>query len=531
MKIVGRLWAIALLIIASPLAAAAMDPTPARRADEGAGPYPTLVIRGATIITGNGGPPYGPADIVIKGNRIAEIRPAGTPGLPMLAARPPAGATREIDAAGMFVMPGFVDMHGHSGDPDKVADPSYPYRLWLAHGVTTVRGVPLFGNDAAHALDDKRRSAAGTITAPHLFVYQTLGSGWSEGRVQSPEAARRWVQWAVKAGVDGIKFFNKGDETPAIVRAAIDEAKKQGLGTVAHLSQPNIAEFNARDAAAAGLGTITHFYGHFEAMLKDRRVQDTPADFNYNDEQMRFGGIAEIWNQIHEPGGPEWVEYLKAQKASGVVFDPTFNIYTASRDLMRAKNADWHAGYALPSMTAFFESNRENHGSYFFDWTTAREVTWRNYYHRYMQLVNDYKNIGGRVTTGSDPGFIWQLWGFSYVLELELLQEAGFAPLEVITSATTNGALTLKQPKGQVADFGLVRVGMIADLVIVPENPLQNFKTLYGTKFERLNETTQKTDRVGGVRWTIKDGVVFDAPALLKSVADQVAAAKAQAAR
>ena len=531
MKFITWVWAMAAVIITGPVVAAGMDPTPARQSDEGAGPYPTLVIRGATIITGNGGPPIGPADIVIRGNRIAEIRSAGTPGLAMAPNRPPAGAAREIDASGMYVMPGFVDMHGHSGDPDKAADPSYPYRLWLAHGVTTVRGVPLFGDDVAHALDDKRRSAAGTITAPHLFVYQTLGSGWDGGRVQSPEAARRWVQWAAKAGVDGIKFFNRGDETPAIVRAAIDEAKRLGLGTVAHLSQPNIAEFNARDAAAAGLGTITHFYGHFESLLKDRRVQDTPADYNFNDEQMRFGGIAEIWNQIHEPGGPEWVAYLTAQKASGVVFDPTFNIYSASRDLMRARNADWHADYALPSMTAFFESNRENHGSYFFDWTTAREVTWRNYYARYMRLVNDYKNMGGRVTTGSDPGFIWQLWGFGYVLELELLQEAGFAPLEVITAATTNGATTLMEPKGKAADFGLVRVGMVADLVIVPENPLQNVKTLYGTQFERLDETTQKTVRVGGVRWTIKDGIVFDAPALLKSVADQVAVAKAQTAR
>ncbi len=517
--------------IALPALAAEMLPTPPRAAAEGDGPYPTLVIRGATIITGNGGPPYGPADIVIKGNRIAEIRSAGTPGLPVRANRPPSGATREIDATGMFVLPGFVDMHGHNGDPDKAPDPSYAYRLWLAHGVTTVRSVPLFGSDVAHALDDKRRSAANTITAPHLYVYQTLGSGWDQGRVQTPEKARLWVRWAAKQGVDGIKFFNRGDETPAINRAAIDEAKKLGLGTVAHLSQPNIAEFNARDAAAAGLGTITHFYGHFESMLKDRRVQDTPADYNFNDEQMRFGGIAEIWNQIYEPGGPEWVDYLKAQKATGVVFDPTFNIYSASRDLMRAKNADWHAAYALPSMTAYYESNRDNHGSYFFDWTTAREVTWRNYYQRYMRLVNDYKNMGGRVTTGSDPGFIYQLWGFGYVLELEMLQEAGFAPLEVIEAATINGARTLNDPKGTEPQFGLVRPGMVADLVIVPENPLQNFKTLYGTGFERLNEATQKTERVGGVRWTIKDGMVFDAPALLKSVADQVAREKAALAK
>lgn len=524
---IRQVLVVAMLLLSVPALAAGMLPTPARQADEAGGPYPTLVIRGVTIIAGNGGPPYGPADIVIKGNRIAEIRSAGTPGLPMASGRLPTGATREIDATGMFVMPGFVDMHGHSGDPDKAPDPSYPYRLWLAHGVTTVRGVPLFGGDVAHALDDKRRSAAGEITAPRLYVYQTLGSGWSEGRVQTPEAARRWVRWAAKAGVDGIKFFNRGDETPAIDRAAIDEAKKLGLGTVAHLSQPNIAEFNARDAAAAGLGTITHFYGHFESLLKDRRTQDSPADYNFNDEQKRFGGIAEIWNQIYEPGSPEWIEYLKAQKATGVVFDPTFNIYSASRDLMRAKNADWHALYALPSLTEFYDSNRDNHGSYFYDWTTTHEVTWRNFYQRYMRLINDYKNMGGRVTTGSDPGFIYQLWGFNYILELELLQEAGFSPLEVIQSATINGAKTLNEPKGLEPQFGLVRAGMLADLVIVPENPLQNFKTLYGTGFTRLNEKTNKSETVGGVRWTIKDGMVFDAPALLKSVREQVAAAKA----
>jgi imidazolonepropionase-like amidohydrolase len=526
--------AIALGLLANTAATAAsgqMKPSAPRDPAMAAGPYETLVIRGATIITGNGGPPYGPADIIISGGKITDIRSSGTPGLPMKTGRAPQNPTREIDAAGMYVLPGFVDMHGHQGDPDKMDAPDYAWKLWLAHGVTTVRGVSFFGEDTARALADKKRAAAGEIMAPRLYVYQTLGSGasagWKGGRVQTPEKAREWVRWAASAGIDGIKFFNRGDETPAIDRAAIDEAKKLGLGTVAHLSQPNIAEFNARDAAAAGLGTITHFYGHFESLLDGRRVQDTPADYNFNDEQKRFGGIAEIWNQIHEPGGPEWQAYLQAQKASGVVFDPTFNIYSASRDLMRAQRAEWHDRYTLPSLAKFFESNRDNHGSYFFDWTSEREYEWRRFYTRYMRLVNDYKNIGGRVTTGSDPGFIWQTWGFGYILELELLREAGFAPLEVIQAATINGARTLEEPKGREPDFGLVRVGMRADLIVVPENPLHNLKTLYGTGFARLEEATQTTVTKGGIRWTIRDGIVHDVPALLRSVEAQVAAAKA----
>ena len=67
--------------------------------------------------------------------------------------------------------------------------------------------------------------------------------------------------------------------------------------------------------------------------------------------------------------------------------------------------------------------------------------------------------------------------------------------------------------------FGLVRTGMLADLVIVPENPLANFKTLYGTGHQRLNPQTDQLERVGGVRWTIKDGIVYDAPRLLAEVA------------
>jgi cytosine/adenosine deaminase-related metal-dependent hydrolase len=493
---------------------------------EGAGPYPTLVIRGATMIDGSGAPPRGPVDIIVHGNRIAEIRAAGTPGLAMKPDREPRRFDREIDATGMYILPGFVDTHGHNGSPEKGPDASYGYKLWLAHGVTTVRGVPFYFGTPNRSMDDKKRSAANQIVAPRLYVYLVLGDGWSGGNVDTPDKARAWVKWAAANGVDGIKFFN--NDPPEVMKAAIEAAKAAGLGTVAHLSQTGVAQVNARTAGEWGLGTVTHFYGHFESLLKDGRVQKFPSDYNYNNEQQRFGGAADIWDQTVEPGSPEWTAYLEEQKANHVTFDPTFTIYSASRDLMRARNADWQARYALPSLWDFFQSSRENHGSYFYDWTTQNEVTWRRFYTRWMQLMNDYKNIGGRVTTGSDPGFIYELWGFGYIQEFELLQEAGFSPLEVIQAATINGATTLAEPKGQPPEFGLIRVGMLADLVIAPENPLANFKTLYGTGHLRLNPVTDKQERVGGVKWTIKDGIVYDAHKLLDEVAKMVADAKAK---
>ncbi len=521
---------VGLLALGPTTGASAQDgaprPAPARGAGEGLGPFGTLVIRGATLIDGTGAPPVGPVDIVIKGNRISAILPAGTPGIALKPNRPPLNADREIDATGQYVLPGFVDVHVHGGTAQKAPDLEYPYKLWLAHGVTTVRGVPLA--PYAVAVSEKARSAQNAIVAPRIFNYQTPGAGWTEGPVDTPERMRAWVRWAAKNGIDGIKFFNT--DAPDVMAAGLDEAKKAKIGTVAHLSQTGVARMNALDAGRLGLGTVTHFYGHFETLLKDGRVQAFPTDYNYANEQDRFGQAAAIWDQTVEPGSARWQAYLEEQKANDVTFDPTFNIYQASRDLMRARNADWHKLYTLPSLWNYYLANPENHGSYFYDWTTSDEVTWRRFYVRFERLIHDYQAMGGRVTTGSDSGFIFKLYGFAYIEELELMQEAGLTPLEVVQAATMNGAATLYRPSGEPAPFGIVKPGMLADLVVVPENPLQNFKVLYGTGRPKLNPATGREEQVGSVRYTIKDGIVYDAKALLADVAAMVQRQKTSAA-
>jgi len=140
-----------------------------------------------------------------------------------------------------------------------------------------------------------------------------------------------------------------------------------------------------------------------------------------------------------------------------------------------------------------------------------------------MQFVNEYKNKGGRVTAGSDSGFIFKLFGFDYIRELELLQEAGFHPLEVIKSATLNGAELIGRDK----ELGSIEVGKLADMVIVYENPIKNLKVLYGTGHMRLNDETNEVERVGGIKWTIKDGIIYDAEAMRADVRKMVSDAKA----
>ena len=125
------------------------------------------------------------------------------------------------------------------------------------------------------------------------------------------------------------------------------------------------------------------------------------------------------------------------------------------------------------------------------------------------------------MTTGSDSGFIFQLYGFAYIREMEMLREAGFHPLEVIRAATLNGAEAL----GIEDQTGSVEIGKSADFVIIEENPLENLKVLYGTGAIQLTEDNEVV-RVGGVKHTIRQGVVYDAKKLLSEVKEMVDQAK-----
>ncbi|HEX6135136.1 MAG TPA: amidohydrolase family protein [Longimicrobiales bacterium] len=512
----------ALLPTASRLQAQSVPEAPDRPAGEGAGPFRRLVIMGANLIDGTGAPMQGPVDIVIEGNRIRQIRSAGAPGV-QRELTPPEGADHVIDARGMYALPGFVDLHAHTGGGQQGTPAEYVYKLWLAHGVTTIRD-PGSGNGVDWTLRARERSARNQITAPRVFVYVRPGSGWDDGPIDTPERAREYVRWAKQRGVDGFKL---GSYDPDIMAALLDEARKNGLGTQAHLAQTGVARMNVLDAARLGLGSMEHWYGLPESLFADRTIQAYPYDYNYNDEYHRFAHAGRLWKQAAPPGSEKWNDVMDELLDLGFVLDPTLTIYEANRDVMRARNADWHDTYTLPSLWQFYQPSRTSHGSYWFDWTTQDEIEWKENFRIWMQFLNEYKNRGGRVCTGSDSGFIYKLYGFDYVRELELLQEAGFHPLEVIRAATLCGAETLMEPKGRQPDFGLVRVGNLADLVIVPENPLHNLKVLYGTGTIRLNDAGEVV-RVGGVKYTIKDGIVYDAQQLLEDVARMVAEAKAR---
>ncbi len=495
----------------------------AARGPEASGPFKRLVIRNVNLIDGTGAPPRGLVNITIEGDRITSIADvAGTRTMSSGTAAADAN-TRVIDAEGGYALPGFVDTHEHLGTPThlyggRLTHVDYVLKLMLAHGITTVRDVgTLMG--LRWTLKLQEESAAGSITAPRILAYPLFPES-----IPTPALAREWVRASHKKGANGVKFLGAA---PDVFAAAIDEINKLGMGSAYHHSQMYVTRQNAVDSAKMGLRSIEHWYGLPEAMFTDRTVQSYPLGYNYNNEQDRFSEAGRLWEQASQPGSELWNATIDSLVKSDVTLNPTFVGYEVARDLSRAQRLEWHDEYTMPYMMKSWEPNPRAHGSFFFDWSSEKEIAWRRNYALWMHFVNDFKNAGGRVGVGADSGFMYNAYGFGFIREMEMLQEAGFHPLEVVRSATLNGAELLRLD----GDIGTIAIGKKADLVLVAENPLKNLKALYGTGHRYLDLESGKMSRTRGITHTIKDGIVFDVSVLLSQVRDMVAAEKGRATR
>ncbi|NIM50535.1 MAG: amidohydrolase family protein [Gemmatimonadales bacterium] len=456
--------------------------------------YDRLLIRNALVIDGAGNPTRGPFDIVVEGSTIASIRPHR--------ADANIRADRVIDATGMHVMPGIIDLHGHimfSRNREPLPK-DYVYKLWLGHGITTIR-EPGSGEGIDTVVHHARLSAENRIAAPTIIPYAVPGG-------TTPEQGRASVRRLKERGAMGLKVFVL---RPDVWEAVMDEAHKLEFPVATDMK---IQEYDALDAARLGVRTIEHWYGIPDAAIPG--PQDFPEAYNYDNELDRFRWAGDLWRQA-DPDRLSSV--LDTMLAHNVSWDPTLAVYEVNRDLVRAQNLPWFDAYAMPNLLAFFEPDPSRHGSYHFEWTTNDEVMWRENYQIWMKWVREYAARGGNVTVGSDAGFMYHLYGFGTIRELEFHREAGFHPIEVIQHATWNGAKALG-----LATTGVVRPGFEADLLVVDGNPLHNLKVLYGTGV--TVEENGRMVRRGGVRFTIKDGIVFDAPALLEEVKQMVRQAK-----
>jgi hypothetical protein len=494
--------------------------TPSDEAREG--PYDRLVIQNAMVIPGHGGPAYGPADIIVERGTIAQIVSYnGVTGRPVDAPDPE--ADRVIDATGMYVMPGLVDLHTHIRSDELPLQ--YVYNLKLAHGVTTmVNGA---GRGWADALEQQRLSDANEITAPRMYPIRDWGPTRSRDPGYAPPAdvmapwhdPERVDELIADVMADGTHVVRVGslawnaDLFGAVCRAVYEAG---GITTV-HLPPSDISVVNAVRAAELGVTMIEHHYGYAESALGGR-VQSFPDDYNYLDESDRFRHAGTIWQQA--PEDVLFGEVVDRLVASGVSLIPTMSAYEVNRDLNRGMGLPWHDAYTHAQLIDWYYANPAFHASHHWNWTSQDEASWTDAFRKWQKLIYEFNERGGHLSYAVDDPYLWNTSGLGNVRELQLMQEAGLDALEVIRSATYNSAQTLRRP-----DLGLIQTGYTADLAIVDGNPLENLRFLYA--FGAMDITTDgEIERRGGVRWTVKGGVVFDNAVLIDEVLRMVAASK-----
>lgn len=468
-----------------------------------------LVIRNATVVDGNGTPARGPMDVVIEGNTIAALVPLDPVALQRGGdSRRPQGDV-QIDATGKVVLPGLINAHAHlqsNRSGRSLGGYDYVLKLWLANGITSVREVGPESDTGIVRLRDE--SARGAIVAPRLFAYPMFNQ---RPTPRTPAEARARIQHFKQIGADGVKFTGVERD---VMEAGLDEARKLGLRVAHHVG---VEETNAWDDIRLGTTSIEHWYGIPDAAIVDLR-QHFPSDYNYLDETDRFRWAGRLWREA-DPARLDSV--LTAMVAAGVAWVPTMDIYEASRDLQRAQTQPWFADYLHPSLEWYFRPDPANHGSYFIGWSSTDEVYWKENYRIWMAALRTFERNGGVIGCGDDAGFIYQMYGFGLIREMELHAEAGFHPLKIIEHCTGNGAKIL----GQETRIGRVRAGWLADLIVVDGNPLEDLKVLYagGTSALRNGQAT----RTHGVEWVIKDGIPYDGPRLLREVKAIVDSARA----
>jgi len=282
----------------------------------------TLVLRGATLIDGTGGPPAPNAHVVIEEDTIAAVTSAAR------AAETPRNA-QVIDLTGKWLLPGLIDLHIHSysyDDPPRRRLETEAYTALLAAsqlhkhlmaGVTTVRDV---GTQRKINISAARAIKAGVIPGPRMFacgqyIAQTGGHG-SENPLCAREAdgladIRLAVREQWKAGADFIKVMLNGypdvlEFTLEELEALVDESHRLAMKVACHASILSAA----RNAVEAGVDTIEHgcqFDEDVVATMADKGIVMVPT-------RKVFVGMVERREELHLR--PEAVRILEKRAST-----------------------------------------------------------------------------------------------------------------------------------------------------------------------------------------------------------------------
>ena len=385
--------------------------------------------------------------VIVRDGRIASIEPSAR-------ARIPSGALR-VDGRGKYLMPGLAEMHAHIPG---VQAPEQTIRdiftLYVANGVTTIRGML----GAPNQLLLRARTASGEMLGPTIFVGAPSLNG---NTAADPATAARLVREHKAAGYDFLKLH------PGIPRTSYDSivaaARAVGITYAGHISQG----VGLEHTLASRQSTIDHLDGYLEAAIpQDVRARVTADDASLADmvnavDASRFAILAAdtrkagTWNV---PTAFLWESFFSPESPEDM----------AKRAEMKYAPPQWISGWSNQKRNRMQEDQRAGVGPD----VSSRYLSLRR------TLLKTLADSGARLLMGTDSPQMFNVPGFALHHEIELMQEAGLTPYQVLESGTRNVAEYAAKDLKLDGKFGTVAVGNRADLLLLDANPLSDVRNV-----------------------------------------------------
>lgn len=425
----------------------------------------SIALTGATLVDGTGTAPVPDAVVVIEGDRIACAGPAS-------ACSVPEGA-ESVDLAGRWITPGLVDAHvhfsqtgWHDGRPDGIAAPElYPYaetsrrlrenpgrwhRSYLCSGITAVYDVGGHpwtttlpeasegDTDAVHV-----RAAGPLVTWVERDALNVDDEHYTFLPMGSAREGRESVARLTAMGAGAVKVWYLAP--PPARRAELDEvlmavgaaAREADLDLIVHATSLR----EAKVALRAGAKLLVH------------SVEDRPVD-------EAFLELLAANDAVYAPTlvvGANWTKAVAAA-GLGLAYEPDDPGGCVDADTRRklANAAELTASTqgAMRSARSRFDALVRNGEGLV----------------RLKQNLARVHAAGATVVVATDAGNPLTLHGPSIHDEMEAMVDAGLSPMQVLVAGTRNGALAL----GRLDDLGTIEPGKIADLLVLPADPLEN---------------------------------------------------------
>jgi imidazolonepropionase-like amidohydrolase len=426
-----------------------------------------VALVGGTIIDGTGKPPMTGYTVLIRGERIAKVGRK---------VKIPKGAT-VLDMTGKTVIPGLIDMHGHlyerATGPQSNQFDAFPF-LFLAGGVTTIRSPGDFDPKGTVALREriKKGEAIGPriFTAGPYFDHAPSQVEWIKGVKSPEEALEKFNQWKDK--IDYVKFYTRITE-PVFI-AVLNAAHKAGIPATGHLNS-----ITATRAVELGIDGLEHgIFAMSELAPKPKSGQEY------------FCTLAKL--DLESPLVENLISSIIKNR---VIIDPTIVVYQSLHPDFVPVTPDWLKYFSKEAQV--YQTKLQT--------TPAKrnpvaDKCLLEALQTQMRFVKKIYDRGGIIIAGTDPVLVTLTPGYSLHRELKNLVEAGLTPVEAINAATLVAATVLNREK----DFGSIKRGKLADLVVVKGNP------------------AKRIEDVGNTEMVFKGGVQYDPVTLRKSAEGQI---------